>query len=266
MGPDEWLLIAEDDEAGLGAKLEAALAGVPHSLVDVSHRRCAIELAGAGAARLLNAGVPLDLDLAAFPVGMVGADAAAQGGDRAVAARGGAFSRRNRALVRALRRRRSRRLGARSGAVLRTIRARERRLIGVFELFKVGIGPSSSHTVGPMKAAAAFAEGLALSGAIERVEAVVVTLYGSLAFTGKGHATDKAVILGLSGERPDTIDPDRAEALVADVAARKSIVLCGRRAVRFDPQIDIRFDYVTAPKRHPNTLALLRARRGRRRS
>jgi L-serine dehydratase len=135
------------------------------------------------------------------------------------------------------------------------IRARERRLIRVLELFKVGIGPSSSHTVGPMKAAAAFAEGLALSGAIERVDSVVVTLYGSLAFTGKGHATDKAVVLGLSGERPDTIDPDRAEALVADVAARKSIVLCGRRAVRFDPQIDIRFDYVTAPKRHPNTLA-----------
>ncbi len=69
MGPDEWLLIAEDDEAGLGAKLEAALAGVPHSLVDVSHGRCAIEVSGAGAARRLNAGVPLDLDLAAFPVG-----------------------------------------------------------------------------------------------------------------------------------------------------------------------------------------------------
>ncbi len=106
-----------------------------------------------------------------------------------------------------------------------------------------------------MKAAAAFAEGLASSGAIERVEAVAVTLYGSLAFTGKGHATDKAVILGLSGQRPDTIDPDRAEALVADVEARKSIDLGGRRAVRFDPRIDILFDYVTPPARHPNTLA-----------
>ena len=143
------------------------------------------------------------------------------------------------------------------------IRARERRLIGVLELFKVGIGPSSSHTVGPMKAAAAFAEGLALSGAIERVEAVVVTLYGSLAFTGKGHATDKAVILGLSGERPDTIDPDRAEALVADVAARKSIVLCGRRAVRFDPADRHPFrlcDGAQAPSQHAR---LLRARRSR---
>jgi L-serine dehydratase len=105
-----------------------------------------------------------------------------------------------------------------------------------------------------MKAAAAFADGLAASGAIERVDSVVVTLYGSLAFTGKGHATDKAVILGLSGQRPDTIDPDRADALVAEVDARKSIALGGRRAVRFDPATDIRFDYVTAPKRHPNTL------------
>jgi sarcosine oxidase subunit gamma len=71
MGPDEWLLIAEDAAPEIGAEIEAALAGVPHALVDVSHRQCAIEVGGAGAARLLNAGVPLDLDLAAFPVGMV---------------------------------------------------------------------------------------------------------------------------------------------------------------------------------------------------
>jgi sarcosine oxidase subunit gamma len=71
MGPDEWLLIAEDAAPEIGARLEAALAGVPHSLVDVSHRQCAIEVSGAGAARLLNAGVPLDLDQAAFPVGAV---------------------------------------------------------------------------------------------------------------------------------------------------------------------------------------------------
>jgi sarcosine oxidase subunit gamma len=71
LGPDEWLLIAEDDEPGLGAAVEAALAGFPHALTDVSHRQCAIELSGPGAARLLNAGVPLDLDVEAFPVGMV---------------------------------------------------------------------------------------------------------------------------------------------------------------------------------------------------
>ena len=71
LGPDEWLLIAEDGDPELAGALEAALVGFPHSLVDVSHRQCAIELSGPGAARLLNAGVPLDLDLAAFPVGMV---------------------------------------------------------------------------------------------------------------------------------------------------------------------------------------------------
>jgi sarcosine oxidase subunit gamma len=71
MGSDEWLLIAEDAPAALGATLEAALAPTPHALIDVSHRQSAIELSGRGAARLLNAGVPLDLDLPAFPVGMV---------------------------------------------------------------------------------------------------------------------------------------------------------------------------------------------------
>ncbi|MGO8798793.1 MAG: sarcosine oxidase subunit gamma [Roseiarcus sp.] len=71
MGPDEWLLLAEDFEPALGAKLEEALAPTPHALVDVSHRQGAIEVSGRGAARLLNAGVPLDLDPSAFPVGMV---------------------------------------------------------------------------------------------------------------------------------------------------------------------------------------------------
>ncbi len=106
-----------------------------------------------------------------------------------------------------------------------------------------------------MKAAFAFVDGLVRSGAVGRVDSVVVTLFGSLAFTGKGHATDKAVILGLCGEKPETVDPDRAEALVATADVGKSIVLGARRAVRFDPQSDIRFDTMTAAKRHPNTLA-----------
>jgi sarcosine oxidase, subunit gamma len=71
MGPDEWLLIAEDSDPALGASLEAALASIPHSLVDVSHRQSALEASGPGVARMLNASVILDLDLAAFPVGMV---------------------------------------------------------------------------------------------------------------------------------------------------------------------------------------------------
>jgi sarcosine oxidase, subunit gamma len=71
LGPDEWLLIAEDSDPALGASLEAALASIPHSLVDVSHRQSALEASGPGVARMLNASVILDLDLAAFPVGMV---------------------------------------------------------------------------------------------------------------------------------------------------------------------------------------------------
>jgi L-serine dehydratase len=90
-------------------------------------------------------------------------------------------------------------------------------MISVFDLFKIGIGPSSSHTVGPMRAAKAFADRLA-AGA-ERVVTLEVRLLGSLAWTGKGHGSDAAVILGLSGAEPDTIDPDAAEALVARVRA-----------------------------------------------
>jgi sarcosine oxidase subunit gamma len=71
LGPDEWLLLAEDEPEGLFEKLELALAGVFHALIDVSHRQTGLEIAGVGAARLLAAGVPLDLDLSAFPVGMV---------------------------------------------------------------------------------------------------------------------------------------------------------------------------------------------------
>ena len=86
-------------------------------------------------------------------------------------------------------------------------------MISVFELFKIGVGPSSSHTVGPMKAAGAFVGGLVEAAAIDRVATVDVALLGSLAFTGRGHGTDKAVILGLSGETPDTVDLDAAEEL-----------------------------------------------------
>ncbi|HKN28711.1 MAG TPA: L-serine ammonia-lyase [Roseiarcus sp.] len=130
-------------------------------------------------------------------------------------------------------------------------------MISVFELFKIGVGPSSSHTVGPMKAAAAFAAGLAGRGELERVASVEVTLLGSLAFTGRGHATDKAVVLGLCGFEPEAVDPDAAEALVDDVRQTKRLPLAGRRAIAFDPASAILFDVVTPATRHPNTLRLV---------
>ena len=80
--------------------------------------------------------------------------------------------------------------------------------VSVFELFKIGIGPSSSHTVGPMLAAHTFVQRLMDENLVKQVERLQVTLFGSLAFTGRGHGTDKAVMLGLSGELPDKIDPD----------------------------------------------------------
>ena len=130
-------------------------------------------------------------------------------------------------------------------------------MISVFDLFKIGLGPSSSHTVGPMKAAAAFAGGLARSGGLGRVETVEVTLYGSLAFTGRGHATDKAVILGLGGLEPDAADPDDADRLAEAVRKTGRLPLAGRRAIAFDPAREIVFDVVEPPPRHPNTLRLV---------
>ncbi len=130
-------------------------------------------------------------------------------------------------------------------------------MISVFDLFKIGVGPSSSHTMGPMKAAAAFASGLARSGAIARVGAIEVTLFGSLAFTGRGHATDKAVVLGLCGVEPETVDPDAANKLVASVRDTNRLPLAGRRSIGFDPERQIVFNVIDAPPRHPNTLRLV---------
>ena len=130
-------------------------------------------------------------------------------------------------------------------------------MISVFDLFKIGVGPSSSHTMGPMKAAAAFAAGLAQSGAIARVASVEVTLFGSLAFTGRGHATDRAVVLGLCGLAPETLEPNAADTLVARVRATNRLPLGGRRPIGFDPERAIVFDVVDPPPRHPNTLRLV---------
>lgn len=126
-------------------------------------------------------------------------------------------------------------------------------MISAFELFKIGIGPSSSHTVGPMKAAAAFVGGLREAGRLAPVARVRVELFGSLAWTGEGHGTGKAVILGLAGEKPETVDPDAADALAEDVRERRTLDLGGWR-VMFDPAADLVFDRVGEAPVHPNTL------------
>ena len=111
----------------------------------------------------------------------------------------------------------------------------------LFELFKIGIGPSSSHTVGPMRAALRFARELEAAGGLEATAGVRVDLYGSLALTGVGHATDRAVLLGLMGEATDTVDPGLVEAKLAEVRARGRLSLLGRREIEFGEGRDLVF-------------------------
>src|SRR5690348_4140128 len=100
-------------------------------------------------------------------------------------------------------------------------------MLSVFELFTVGIGPSSSHTVGPMRAAARFVEWLAGGGRLADTRSLRVELFGSLGATGVGHGTVDAVVLGLLGQHPETVDPDAIPALLAAVTDRGTLTLAG---------------------------------------
>jgi L-serine dehydratase len=113
--------------------------------------------------------------------------------------------------------------------------------LSVFDLFKIGIGPSSSHTVGPMKAAAMFVDRLRAEGLIDRIARVEVRMYGSLGATGKGHGTDKAVMLGLEGLMPDTIDPDTIEPRLKAMRAAGKVQLGGTHPIAFSEKNDLTF-------------------------
>jgi L-serine dehydratase len=128
--------------------------------------------------------------------------------------------------------------------------------LSVFDLFKIGIGPSSSHTVGPMWAALRFIQMLETQGVLGHVGRVCADLYGSLALTGRGHATDKAVLLGLSGERPDTIDPEAVEPIVQQALSRHALRLAGRFAIPFYEAGDLVFHGDESLPHHPNGLRL----------
>ena len=122
--------------------------------------------------------------------------------------------------------------------------------ISVFDIFKIGIGPSSSHTGGPMLAAYEF--GRQAAAIADQVSSVQVTLHGSLAFTGKGHGTDTAIILGLMGFKPDTVDPDAVEGLLRAVHGDQQLTMPEIGVVPFDPDQSLRFDYETELPRHTN--------------
>lgn len=127
--------------------------------------------------------------------------------------------------------------------------------LSVFDLYKIGIGPSSSHTVGPMVAARRFLDSLK-DVALPDGARLRVSLHGSLAFTGKGHGTDRAVILGLAGETPDGIDPDAVDGVLAAMAERKSVRLPDGREIGFDPATDVIFDFGPALKGHANGMIM----------
>ena len=124
--------------------------------------------------------------------------------------------------------------------------------VSAFDLFKLGIGPSSSHTMGPMTAAGRFLEHL--GPRVDQAARVEVTLYASLALTGRGHATDRAVILGLAGFSPRGLDPDRADQVITEVRANHWLSLAGRQGIVFDEATDLKWEGRTRLPPHPNAL------------
>jgi L-serine dehydratase len=124
--------------------------------------------------------------------------------------------------------------------------------LSVLDIFKIGIGPSSSHTMGPMNAARRFVEALAARSLLESTAQVGVQLYGSLALTGRGHCTDRAVLLGLEGLRPETMDPAAIEPTLARIRSSGQIRLLGRHQIAFDEPLDLLWHRDQVLPGHPN--------------
>ncbi|HUQ09711.1 MAG TPA: L-serine ammonia-lyase [Steroidobacteraceae bacterium] len=124
--------------------------------------------------------------------------------------------------------------------------------LSVFDLFKIGIGPSSSHTVGPMRAARQFAVRLKESGRLAQVARVGVTLYGSLGATGKGHGSDKAVLLGLEGHEPDSVDVEAIAGIVQRIRESRELRLLGGQPLAFDEKRDLVFNHRDTLPLHSN--------------
>jgi L-serine dehydratase len=129
--------------------------------------------------------------------------------------------------------------------------------ISVFDMFKIGVGPSSSHTLGPWKAAKRCIDGLEQTGMVDQVQEVIVLLYGSLAKTGKGHGSDVAIMLGLSGEDPSTIDVNAIDAKILNIRKNESLPIAGKRFIYFEPSTHIHFLFTESLPYHPNALTFL---------
>jgi L-serine dehydratase len=129
--------------------------------------------------------------------------------------------------------------------------------ISIFDMFKIGVGPSSSHTLGPWKAAMLFLQSLEEKNILQQVQGIEVLLYGSLAKTGVGHGTDIAVQLGLCGDDPVSFDVNNISAKINDISSMKKLLLSGRHEIDFDPKEDIEFLFSEALPFHPNALTFL---------
>jgi L-serine dehydratase len=129
--------------------------------------------------------------------------------------------------------------------------------ISVFDLFSIGIGPSSSHTVGPMRAARTFATGLADDGLLARTAAVESQLFGSLGATGHGHGSNKAVLLGLEGEDPETVDTRIVDERIAAIRATGRLMLAGRHEIAFDEDSQLVMHRRKALPYHPNGMTFV---------
>jgi L-serine dehydratase len=124
--------------------------------------------------------------------------------------------------------------------------------LSVLDIFKIGLGPSSSHTMGPMNAACSFADELRRQNLLERTVRVGAQMYGSLALTGHGHCTDRAVLLGLEGQRPDTIEPEQIEPTLQRIRSTQRLRLGGEREIEFDEPLDLLFHRDQTLPMHPN--------------
>lgn len=129
--------------------------------------------------------------------------------------------------------------------------------LSVFELFRIGIGPSSSHTVGPMRAARQFVTWLQAQEALDRCAGVRAELYGSLGATGKGHGSDKAVLLGLEGECPESVDVDQIDERLQSIRAMQRLRLLGVRDIDFHEQRDLIFHRRRTLPGHSNGMCFL---------
>ena len=129
--------------------------------------------------------------------------------------------------------------------------------ISVFNLFSIGIGPSSSHTVGPMKAAKTFADVLVATQKLTLVTRIKIELFGSLAYTGKGHGTDGAVLLGIEGNSPDTVDPEFIKPRAHDIITENRINVAGTHSIPFNLLQDLEFNFKELLPAHTNGMRFI---------